>query len=144
MTRRRALPLALATLTMLAGCADRRLHITSDPPGAIVTLNDIEVGRTPLEVNFTSFGVYDVRLERRGYSTLLTSAEAKPRLHDQPGFDALSAILPGRPRTDVRWHFVLEPLVTDPEVLIERARATRALAPDAPLEADAPSPGGSR
>ncbi len=113
----------------LVGCADRRLHITSDPPGALVALNDVEVGRTPVEVNFTSFGVYDVRLHRDGYATLHTSAEANPELHDQPVFDALSAPLPGRPRTDIYWHFVMEPLVTDPDALIERAREIRAMAP---------------
>ena len=124
--------LLLLTLAVLTGCADRRLHITSDPPGALVALNDVEVGRTPVEVNFTSFGTYDVRLQRPGYATLLTSAEANPELHDQPVFDALSVFTPGRPRTDIYWHFVMEPLETDADALIERAREVRAMAPETP------------
>lgn len=120
----------LLLLLSLTACADRRIHITSDPPGALVALNDVEVGRTPLEVNFTSFGVYDVRLQRSGYATLHTSAEAKPKLHDQPVIDALVAPLPGTPRTDIHWHFVMEPLVTDPDALINRAREVRDMAPE--------------
>jgi len=133
--RRSGATLACVTLgavlgPALGGCAERRLHITSDPSGALVTLNDVEVGRTPVEVDFTWFGVYDVRLEREGHATMHTSAEAKPELHDQPGLDALRALWPRPARTDVRWHFVLEPIVTDPDALIERAREIRALAPE--------------
>lgn len=129
--RRAAIATAILA-SALAGCAERRIHITSDPPGAIVALNDVEVGRTPLEVDFTWFGVYDVRLERKGYATVHTSAEAKPELHDQPGFDALRALWPRPARTDIRWHFVLDPLETDPDDLIERALEVRALAPEPP------------
>jgi len=135
-TRRAAILAAPAIAACLAGCADRRIHITSDPTGALVTLNDVEVGRTPVEVNFTSFGVYDVQLRRQGYASLSTSAETKPELHDQPVLDAISTIQPGRPRTDVYWHFVMEPLVTDPDALIDRAREVRDLAPEPPAGAD--------
>lgn len=146
---RRSLLVIAALGLVLGGCADRRLFITSDPPGALVTLNDVEVGRTPVEVNFTWFGVYDVRLQRAGFETLQTSAEAEPELHDQPGFDALSALWPRRPETVVRWHFVLEPAVTDADELIERALEVRALAPEAEAEtevesADEPEPSEGR
>ena len=130
----------LAVALLSAGCADRRIHITSDPPGALVALNDVEVGRTPVEVNFTSFGVYDVQLRRRGYASLTTSAEARPELHDQPLFDAISVIQPGRPRTDVYWHFVMEPLETDPDALIERAREVRGRAPRPETPPEPPGP----
>jgi len=128
-TRRATAAALLAAALLAAGCADRRIHITSDPPGALVTLNDVQVGRTPVEVNFTSFGVYDVQLRREGYASLTTNAEARPELHDQPLFDAASVIQPGRPRTDVYWHFVMEPLETDPDALIQRAREIRDRAP---------------
>lgn len=127
--KRPALLILIFAALSLTACADRRLHITSDPPGALVTLNDVQVGRTPLEVNFTSFGTYDVRLQRDGYATLLTSAKAKPELHDEPVADALSAILPERPRTNIYWHFVMDPLETDPDALITRARELRDMNP---------------
>jgi hypothetical protein len=88
--------------------------------------------------------VYDVRLEREGFETLHTSAEAEPELHDQPGFDALSALWPRRPETEIRWHFVMEPAVTDADELIERAMEVRTLAPEGetPAEGAASSDGG--
>ncbi len=134
MTRPMTRAVLLISALLLAGCADRRIHITSDPPGALVALNDVEVGRTPLEVNFTSFGVYDVRLQRAGYATLHTSAEAKPELHDQPLFDAISVAAPRRPRTDVYWHFVMDPLDANPDALIQRARELRDLPTENPNE----------
>ena len=128
--KRPALLLTLIAALALTACADRRIHITSDPPGALVTLNDVEIGRTPVEVNFTSFGTYDVRLQHTGYATLMTSAEANPELHDEPVFDALSVLTPGRPRTDIYWHFIMDPLETDPDALIHRAQEVRAMNPN--------------
>src|SRR3982750_4047234 len=46
----------------LTGCVERKLTIGSDPPGAILLLNDVEVGRTPVTVPFTTYGDYDIRL----------------------------------------------------------------------------------
>jgi hypothetical protein len=61
---RRLHVLALTALAAmgLAGCVERKLTIGSDPPGAILLLNDVEVGRTPVTVPFTWYGDYDVRL----------------------------------------------------------------------------------
>ncbi len=39
---------------------------------------------TPLEVDFTWFGVYDVRVTKSGYEPLITSREAKAPLHETP------------------------------------------------------------
>ncbi|MFB3120043.1 MAG: PEGA domain-containing protein [Stenotrophomonas maltophilia] len=40
--------------------------ITSEPPGALVWLNDREIGRTPVDVDFEFYGRYDVRLHLPG------------------------------------------------------------------------------
>ena len=50
-----ALAFALATIS---GCVDRRFVIESDPPGAIVYLNDKWVGPTPVDQSFTYYGKY--------------------------------------------------------------------------------------
>ena len=49
-----------------AGCVQRSITITSDPPHAIVWLNDEEIGRTPVTVPFTFYGKYDVRIVHEG------------------------------------------------------------------------------
>ncbi|MBL8757212.1 MAG: PEGA domain-containing protein [Phycisphaerae bacterium] len=130
--------LARASLAVLAagtlvacGRQERTIAITSEPPGAVVWLNDYELGRTPVETDFTFFGVYDVRLSKPGYEPLLTSREAQAPLHEQPGIDLVAAALPGVRRTRIEWHFVLAPVAesADPrgaeDALIERAKALR-------------------
>src|SRR4051812_11540396 len=64
--------LILVPLLSLAGggCVQRTLTVKSDPPGAIVSLNGVEVGRTPIERDFTWYGVYDVELRKDGYEPL--------------------------------------------------------------------------
>jgi PEGA domain len=116
--------LAVIALT-LAGCVERRFYITSDPPGALVRLNGVEVGVTPVEVDFTFYGKYDVQLEKAGYEPLTTTADAKSPLYDKPGFDFFAEISPARFKSDIRWHFTLEPENDDPDAVVERARSMR-------------------
>ncbi len=116
---------AIGAVAALAGCQHRTISVTSEPGGALAYLNDIEVGRTPVDVEFTWFGTYAVRLELDGYRTLETSAEAEAPLHEQPGFDLLFMVLPGEERTEIAWHFVLSPEVRDEAALLQRAAELR-------------------
>lgn len=111
----------------MTGCIDRRISITSEPPGALVYLNDIEVGRTPLQTRFLWYGEYEVRLLLEGYEPLTTSARAETPLHEIPPLDLPAAALPITTR--IHWHFELEPALPDtPETrqdLLQRARDLR-------------------
>ena len=115
----------VALACALGGCQRRTITVTSEPSGALAYLNDVEVGRTPVEVEFTWFGTYAVRLEKEGYETLETSAEAQAPLHEEPVFDLIFMAIPGEDRTEIAWHFELTPETRDPEGLIERAEALR-------------------
>lgn len=128
----------------LGGCLERRLHITSEPPGALVHLNDVEVGRTPCEVDFEFYGVYDVRLELRGFEPLMTSAEAKAPAHELPVVDLAALVAPIRFTNDVRWHFVLSPAADDTDALLERARELRHDLDSPPADAPGATPGDDR
>lgn len=108
---------------MLSGCVERRIMITSEPTDALVHLNDVEVGRTPLEVDFTYFGVYDVRIRKTGYEPLVTSREAEAPFHEWPVIDFVAMAVPVRKRTIIRWHFDLEPESHDTGALLDRARS---------------------
>lgn len=108
---------------VLPGCMQRTIHITSEPSGAQVYLNDVEVGRTPVEVGFTYFGIYDVRLRKDGYEPLVTSAKTDAPMHEWPGFDLVAMAWPGGTETNIRWHFELSPSDIDEDALLERARA---------------------
>ncbi|GAB4548040.1 MAG: hypothetical protein Tsb0013_08300 [Phycisphaerales bacterium] len=122
----RLLITALAAL-MLVGCGtqSRRIIVTSEPSGARVHLNDVDVGVTPVEVDFTYFGVYDVRLRKDGYEPVWESMDAEAPLHEWPGIDLIAMAIPGDEITELRWHFVLAPEDVDPAGLVERARGVR-------------------
>ena len=119
--------LMLASVATLGGCVERIISITSQPSSALVYLNDVEVGRTPLEVQFLHYGVYDVRLEAQGYKPLWTKQEAKTPLWDQPGIDLFAEAIPGT-KSHISWHFEMEPAeATDADRLIDRAGQMRSL-----------------
>ena len=68
-----SLGLLAACLLLCTGCTGRvvrTITVESQPPGAILWLNDNEVGRTPVTVPFTWYGVYSIRMEKEGYVPL--------------------------------------------------------------------------
>ena len=139
---RRSAPRHAAGIALVAagamlntGCVERRLSITSEPPGARVWINDTEAGVTPLEAEFTFHGVYDLRLERAGYAPLVTGAKADPPWWEFPPFDLVAELMPFTIRNEQQWHFELEPneraqgleRLEAETLLLERAEALREL-----------------
>ena len=112
-----------------AGCVERTVTITSEPQGALVYLNDEEVGRTPVTVPFTFYGMYDVRLERAGYEPLWTKQKAAAPWWENPGPDLVGEAIPHN-RVALAWHYLLEPAVPpaeyDTEKLLDHAAQLRA------------------
>jgi len=121
----------LIAATTLSACTERLLVITSQPEGAQVILNDVEVGRTPVEVGFTYYGVYDVRLRKDGYEPLITSREAEAPFYEWPGVDLVAMATPTRKSTVIRWHFDLEPAREDRDELLFRALELQQMLDDA-------------
>ena len=96
---------ALAAL-LLAGCVERKLTINTKPQGALVTLNDEQIGVSPVTVPFKWYGNYGVRITKDGYETLDTARELKAPLHDYPPFDFFAQVLyPGRIVDSYEWTF---------------------------------------
>jgi hypothetical protein len=117
----------------LVGCVQRTISIETDPVGALVYLNDEEVGRTPVTVPFTFYGVYDIRIEKEGYQTLSTERETKAPLYEYPGPDLVTELMPWTTRVNYDWQFELEPYeLPDEGKLVDRARQMRALANEQP------------
>ena len=88
-------------------------------------VNDREVGRTPLVVDFTHYGTYDVRIEREGMEPVMTSRRATPPLWDLPGPDLVVEVLPMQANSQIEWHFDLEARDESLPALLQRARAFR-------------------
>ncbi len=120
----RATAVLAATVLLSGGCAERRVRVTSEPPGARVWLNDQDIGRTPTEARFTFYGSYDLRVEKGGFEPYQAERVAHAPLHEFPGPDLAAAAYPGRIKHVVRWHVDLEPT---PESALDPARAREEL-----------------
>lgn len=120
----------LMTLILTVGCVERTVTLTSEPAGALVHLNDEPVGRTPVTVAFTFYGIYDVRLEKDGYESLWTTHEADAPWWEAPGPDIIAEMIP-RNHVNLAWHFTLTPALAandvDPDLLLEHAQQMRSL-----------------
>jgi len=137
---RPVLALLAAGGCLATGCVRRTITITTDPSGAMVWLNDREVGRSPLDVDFDFYGTYDVRLEREGYEPQMTSGDAKSPWWDMVVLDLVAEMLPFDFHSRVEWHYSLEPLDDDPEALTRRARELRSKVAEPEPQADEAPP----
>jgi hypothetical protein len=61
---------AVAALVPSWGCVQRRMTIRSNPPGALVYVDDYQIGTTPVSTDFIYYGTRKIRLVKDGYETL--------------------------------------------------------------------------
>ncbi len=119
----------LLWLTLLGplGCVRRTLTIRTEPQGAIVMLNDEEIGSSPVSVDFTWYGDYGVTCRKGGFQTLNSHVEVKPPWYQWPVLDFFSDVLwPGQLHDQHEASFVLtEATAPDPEEVLERANELR-------------------
>jgi hypothetical protein len=102
------LAISLLVLTVLAGCVERKLTINTKPQGALVALNDEEIGESPVTVNFNWYGDYGIRISKEGYETLNTHRELKGPWYDHFPFDFFAQIVnPNRIVDSYEWTFEL-------------------------------------
>lgn len=119
--------LVAVSLIPLAGCVRRTLTIETDPQGAMVFLNDQEVGATPVSTDFTWYGDYDVVLRKDGYETLHTHVKVKTPWYQVPPIDFFADVLwPGRIHDHRFARFTLVPWVApEQEQVVQRAKELR-------------------
>ncbi len=118
---------SLAAVTMLGGCVERRVKVTSEPSGARVWLNDEMIGTTPCQAGFKFYGKYDVRLALDGYEPIHEGRTMKAPIYEYPIIDLAANAAPIDFESVNEWHFVLSPTgeFEDREGLIERAQELR-------------------
>lgn len=100
MTLRRALGPSIVMVAVavlcLTGCVERTIKIQTRPPGALVVVNDEEVGISPVKFTFLWYGDYDIILRKDGYQTLKTHYRVKPPWYQVPPFDLVAeTMVPG-------------------------------------------------
>ena len=113
---------------LLSGCVERKLTINTEPQGALVILNDEEIGTSPVTVSFEWYGDYWVRISKEGYESLNTHRPLKRPLHDRPPFDFFAQIInPNRIVDSYEWTFELVPKQkVNREELIKNAEELKA------------------
>lgn len=117
--------LFLFIFASLCGCVKRTISITSQPRGALVWVNDREMGRTPLEFTFLYYGEYDIRLELDGFEPVMAARWATSPAWDFPVLDFIVEAIPTDLESLVEWHFDLEQRNDNPQLLLSRARTLR-------------------
>lgn len=117
---------AMAALAA-SGCVRRTMTITTEPPQALVFLNDQEVGRSEVNTDFLWYGDYEVVIRKEGYETLRTHWDVKPPWYQRVPFDFLAEVFwPGTVVDRRSRHFVLtEAKLPTSAELIERATELR-------------------
>lgn len=104
------------------------MTITSEPEGALVYLNDQEVGRTPVTRDFVWYGNYDVQLRKDGYEPLRTETMVMAPWWQWPPFDLVADLLP-LPLSDRRTlHYSMQETTSEhesPEQILSRAQELR-------------------
>jgi len=122
--------LALALIVgilLSSGCVRRTLTIRTVPDGGLVFLNDEEVGFSPVSIDFTWYGDYDVIVRKPGYQTLKTHLLVRQPWYQIPPIDFFAEVLwPGHIHDQHEGNFELQP-ESLPEIadLIDRAKAMR-------------------
>jgi len=123
MTAGMALTIGISCL----GCVRRSITITTEPTGALVFLNDQEIGESTVTTDFVWYGDYDVVIRKEGYETLKTHTLVPAPWYQHIPIDFFAEVLwPGYVHDHHDRHFVLEPdkVITSDE-LIEQANRIR-------------------
>ncbi len=111
---------------LLEGCVQRRLTINTVPAGALVVLNDEEIGTSPVTTNFDWYGDFSVRISKDGYQTLNTHRKLKRPIKDVAPFDFFWDLFSNRV-DEYTWDFTLEPYKEpDRNELIQSAQKLKA------------------
>jgi hypothetical protein len=82
---------ATAALTVfIAGCVERRVLVRTNPPGAMLYVDDQEIGMTPITFAPTYYGSHKIRLVKDGYETKQDLLSMPPPWYEIPPLDFFS------------------------------------------------------
>jgi len=81
--------LALVGLST-TGCVRRRLTVRSNPPGAMVHVDNQPIGTTPCSVDFIYYGTREIKLVKSGFETLTVNQPIPAPWYQVPPLDFVS------------------------------------------------------
>ena len=117
----------LAAVFLQSGCVRRRLMVRSNPPGAMVYVDNQPIGKTPCATDFVYYGTREIRLVKAGFETLTVNQEIPAPWYQIPPLDFVSENVIPRKIQDYRTvSFNMVPQVIVPsEQLLGRAEQLR-------------------
>src|SRR5262245_60504692 len=112
---------------LLTGCVDRRYVITTNPPGAVVYVNNQQIGAAPVDNHFVYYGDYEFLLVKEGYQTKRVVQHIPAPWYEYFPIDFFSEnIWPHRELDVRRFHYDLDPLpAVRTDVLLDEAQNLR-------------------
>jgi hypothetical protein len=121
------LALVLAAMLLPTGCVRRRLAVRSNPPGALVFVDNQQIGTTPCSVDFTYYGTREIRLVKPGYETLTVNQPIPTPWYEIPPIDFVSEnLMPNKIMDHRTASFEMQPqLIVPTEQLLDRANQLR-------------------
>jgi hypothetical protein len=116
-----------ATCIASSGCVSRRMTIRTNPPGALVYIDDYEIGVTPVSTDFVYYGTRKIRLVKDGFETMTIYQRIPPPWYQYIGIDFVSENLyPAEIRDERSFDFQLVPQRIIPSSVIrQRAEELR-------------------
>jgi len=103
------------------------MTVRSNPPGAVVYVDDYEIGTTPVSTNFTYYGTRKIRLVKNGYETLTVMQPVSVPWYEFFPLEFVSEnLVPGKIRDTRTFDYQMVPQRVVPgEELLERAEGLR-------------------
>ena len=125
--KRIAALLAVCVVALVPGCVHRRATIRTDPPGALVSVGDRDIGYSPASFDFTWYGTEEITLRKDGYEMESHYVKIPRPWYQIPPLDLISDnLLPFRVQDRHEFNFQLRPRVVVPgSELLERGNALR-------------------
>lgn len=114
----------------VAGCVKKSIGVRTDPPGATIFLDGLEVGTSPLERSpFDFYGTREIMVVKSGYVIERRLVEIEQPWFTYFPFDVVSELLlPYNIQDRHHYYFMLEPMPpVDREVVLRNAEQTRAI-----------------
>jgi hypothetical protein len=109
------------------GCVRRRLNVRTNPPGALVYVDNQQIGTTPCSVDFTYYGTREIRLVKPGYETLTVNQPIPTPWYEYIPLDFVSEnLVPSKIRDNRTVTYDLAPQAIVPtQQLVDRGNQLR-------------------
>jgi hypothetical protein len=125
-----ALALVLTVALSQTGCVRRRMTVRTNPPGAVVYVDEQRIGVSPVSTNFIYYGTRNVQVAKDGYETVKEKHRLAPPWYQYPVIDFFAENLwPFELRDERVLDFELPPQqATSPAKVMDRAGQLRSSA----------------